>query len=309
MKFPYATLLLALAVASLLLTACGSKATPPAQIACTLDAKICPDGSAVGRQGPNCEFAACPKPAVNASPTPSEVIPEMPEFVPGTTFREYKSTDANMCMRMKFTCDGDEFFGDDTGCGCVRNHNNAILTTCSNEEEKVCGWSNASIQCIAYPCASTYPNLCLASLVQTVAYTTPGECPAPGSAPPSTPPKKLAIDCTEPRTQACTREYMPVCGQKSDGSSITAGNKCTACANNAVISYTEGECAPVVAPSTTPKLQATVCNEPRPEMCTMDYNPVCGQKSNGSTATYGNGCGACGDKDVISHVAGECPQK
>lgn len=28
--------------------------------ACTLDAKICPDGSSVGRTGPNCEFAPCP---------------------------------------------------------------------------------------------------------------------------------------------------------------------------------------------------------------------------------------------------------
>lgn len=27
---------------------------------CTLEAKICPDGSTVGRTGPNCEFAACP---------------------------------------------------------------------------------------------------------------------------------------------------------------------------------------------------------------------------------------------------------
>lgn len=31
-------------------------------IACTLEAKICPDGTAVGRTGPNCEFAACPEP-------------------------------------------------------------------------------------------------------------------------------------------------------------------------------------------------------------------------------------------------------
>lgn len=29
-------------------------------IACTADAKICDDGSAVGRTGPNCEFAPCP---------------------------------------------------------------------------------------------------------------------------------------------------------------------------------------------------------------------------------------------------------
>lgn len=29
-------------------------------VACTMDAKICPDGSAVGRVGPKCEFLACP---------------------------------------------------------------------------------------------------------------------------------------------------------------------------------------------------------------------------------------------------------
>lgn len=34
--------------------------TPTPEVACTMDAKICPDGSAVGRSGPNCEFEACP---------------------------------------------------------------------------------------------------------------------------------------------------------------------------------------------------------------------------------------------------------
>lgn len=29
-------------------------------VACTMEAKACPDGSYVGRTGPNCEFAACP---------------------------------------------------------------------------------------------------------------------------------------------------------------------------------------------------------------------------------------------------------
>lgn len=32
----------------------------PKQIACTQEAKICPDGSSVGRTGPNCDFAECP---------------------------------------------------------------------------------------------------------------------------------------------------------------------------------------------------------------------------------------------------------
>ena len=29
-------------------------------VACTMEAKICPDGTGVGRSGPNCEFAECP---------------------------------------------------------------------------------------------------------------------------------------------------------------------------------------------------------------------------------------------------------
>lgn len=33
---------------------------PEQQVACTMDAKMCGDGSFVGRQGPNCEFAPCP---------------------------------------------------------------------------------------------------------------------------------------------------------------------------------------------------------------------------------------------------------
>jgi hypothetical protein len=42
-----------------LLTTDSPIGTPPQQ-ACTLEAKICPDGSSVGRTGPNCEFEACP---------------------------------------------------------------------------------------------------------------------------------------------------------------------------------------------------------------------------------------------------------
>lgn len=32
----------------------------PKQVACTQEAKICPDGSTVGRTGPKCEFTECP---------------------------------------------------------------------------------------------------------------------------------------------------------------------------------------------------------------------------------------------------------
>lgn len=40
------------------------------EVACTMEAKICPDGSSVGRTGPHCEFAACPTtPSTTEEPT------------------------------------------------------------------------------------------------------------------------------------------------------------------------------------------------------------------------------------------------
>lgn len=41
-------------------TAAPVEDQPNNMVACTMDAKICPDGSAVGRSGPSCEFAPCP---------------------------------------------------------------------------------------------------------------------------------------------------------------------------------------------------------------------------------------------------------
>lgn len=40
-------------------TFCGDSDLGSKGKACTEEAKICPDGSTVGRTGPNCEFAAC----------------------------------------------------------------------------------------------------------------------------------------------------------------------------------------------------------------------------------------------------------
>ncbi len=43
-------------------TAASALVAQPAddRVACTAEAKMCPDGSAVSRTGPNCEFAPCP---------------------------------------------------------------------------------------------------------------------------------------------------------------------------------------------------------------------------------------------------------
>ena len=59
------------------------------------------------------------------------------------------------------------------------------------------------------------------------------------------------------------------------------------------------------------------CTDPRPEICTQEYIPVCATKDTGvrcvtapcpstEKVTYGNACTACSDAKVYSHVAGAC---
>jgi len=48
------------------------------------------------------------------------------------------------------------------------------------------------------------------------------------------------------------------------------------------------------------------CTEPRPQICTREWNPVCATKTNGSKATYATGCTACADPEVKGYVPGEC---
>ncbi|MDD5391692.1 MAG: hypothetical protein PHE17_01600 [Thiothrix sp.] len=52
--------LLALLFSTLVGCYASNPLPPGGGIACTQEAKMCPDGSAVGRTGPHCEFAPCP---------------------------------------------------------------------------------------------------------------------------------------------------------------------------------------------------------------------------------------------------------
>jgi hypothetical protein len=59
------------------------------------------------------------------------------------------------------------------------------------------------------------------------------------------------------------------------------------------------------------------CEDPRPELCTMDYRPVCALRDTGVSCittpcqstewkTYSNACSACSDPDVMGYKHGEC---
>lgn len=67
-------------IAAVLAAACSP--TPPASApdtpssGCTEEAKVCPDGSSVGREGPDCEFAACPGEATKACTEDAKVCPD-----------------------------------------------------------------------------------------------------------------------------------------------------------------------------------------------------------------------------------------
>ncbi|RRJ82671.1 hypothetical protein D0544_12485 [Aestuariirhabdus litorea] len=42
------------------------------------------------------------------------------------------------------------------------------------------------------------------------------------------------------------------------------------------------------------------------QICTMDYNPVCGLRKDGTEKSYSNSCGACSDTQVLAYQLGEC---
>ena len=48
------------------------------------------------------------------------------------------------------------------------------------------------------------------------------------------------------------------------------------------------------------------CPEQRPDMCTMQYEPVCAYLVNSSQRTFSNACNACSDKNVSGYKPGQC---
>ena len=65
-----------------------------------------------------------------------------------------------------------------------------------------------------------------------------------------------------------------------------------------------GACA--TQPETPPLV--TQCDSPRPQVCTMEYDPVCARLIAGGSKTYSSPCNACADDAVSGFLRGACPE-
>lgn len=75
-----------------------------------------------------------------------------------------------------------------------------------------------------------------------------------------------------------------------------------------MIGFVSVACSP--APSedkaASPGADLTACQDPRPQICTAHYDPVCGSAGDDNYKTYGNACSACADRAVSGHRPGAC---
>ncbi len=129
-----------------------SRSQTDEQIFCTQEAKLCPDGSYVGRTGPNCEFAACPntsdnggggqgilpyKSGVRGTVTRGPMCPVMREDMPcpdapyATEVYLYRANSNTIFAQIKSGEDGTFQFNVPPGDYMINAKNDGISKICS----------------------------------------------------------------------------------------------------------------------------------------------------------------------------------
>jgi len=61
--------------------------------------------------------------------------------------------------------------------------------------------------------------------------------------------------------------------------------------------------------SSAPIKKQIWCNPPRLKICTMEYQPVCGNLSSGMKKDFSSPCNACAEDQVASYSLGPCQEE
>jgi|GEM_PF-1710713 len=221
---------------------------------CTQEAKICPDGSAVGRTGPNCEFAACPSNSTQIA-NPASVncinkggtlkivdgpggqygmctLPDGKQCEEWSYFRGECPLNCSACPQLAspgpdFCTEGKIISGGTDACGCNLSPVCQVTIVDCTGDTKTC-LDGSTVNRVPPSCEFA-------------------ECPPICDFPPcQKAPKNL---CGTRRAEVCTEVWQPVCGWFGPNIECfkypcagTFSNSCFACMNPIVEYWTDGEC-------------------------------------------------------------------
>lgn len=129
----------------------------PQLIFCTADAKQCPDGSFVGRTGPNCEFDSCLLQLPIACASDAKICPDgstVSRTGPNCEFAECSTPEKKLCTS-----------------------ESRLAEMCGEIYAPVC--AAVRVECVTTPCnpvPRTYSNECFACMNERVLSFQDGEC-------------------------------------------------------------------------------------------------------------------------------------
>lgn len=89
----------------------------PTGKACTQEAKICPDGSSVGRTSPNCEFSPCPE-ISNTQPSPTPYLNREPDGSAATANWKTYTSKCGLEFKYPLLWKVDPYFISDSEVAC-----------------------------------------------------------------------------------------------------------------------------------------------------------------------------------------------
>jgi len=284
------------AVSAVLLTGCISQdSSGNGQQACTEEAKLCPDGTAVGRTGPNCEFAPCPQLVGNDSDEHGckgsagyswngSIGACVREWELDESQREAARIAVSPISARPYTIIGVETLKC-PGCFNVKMQYADSAPTVISIANWIISGTRQCGYCPQY--IPPGPDFCKTG---TIVSGENDECGCTG--PPKCEQGSGGAGMANPASVYCednggTLEIITAAdGSQSGQCTLSDGTVCEEWA------YFRGECGKHVC----------TAEEKAAEMCTMEYMPVCGDDN----ITYGNKCSACASKRIDSWVSGEC---